>query len=236
MEANTKKSMHPLAAIAAISLTLFSLAGIGAITGLIPTSHGTQALQARTADEAAIPAAAAQPAKAATVVSIKTSVGEPAARKVAVRRVKPVEPAARPIDEPVLIAQAPQPLPQYPPAAAPVRPLCYDCGVIDSVREIEKKGEASGAGAAVGGVAGGILGRQAGNGRGRDVMTVLGAIGGAVAGHAIEKNTKKVKSYEIDIRFEDGSSRLITQDQPPVWRSGDKVKLVNGVITANNNY
>ena len=67
-------------------------------------------------------------------------------------------------------------------------------------------------------------------------MTVLGAIGGAVAGHAIEKNTKKVKSYEIDIRFEDGSSRLITQDQPPVWRSGDKVKLVNGVITANNNY
>lgn len=236
MEANTKKSMHPLAALAAVSLTLFSLAGIGAMTGLIPTSHGTQAPQARTADELVIPAAAAQPAKAAPGVSIKTSVAEPAARKVAVKRVKPAEHAARPADEPVLIAQAQQPRMQYPPAAQPAKTSCYDCGVIEAVREVEKKGEASGAGAAVGGVAGGILGRQAGNGRGRDVMTVLGAIGGALAGHAIEKNTKTVKSYEIDIRFADGSSRLVTQDQPPVWHSGDKVKLVNGVITADNSY
>ena len=45
---------------------------------------------------------------------------------------------------------------------------------------------------------------------------------------------KKVKSYEIAIRFEDGSSRLITQDNPPAWRSGDRIKLVNGAITANN--
>jgi outer membrane lipoprotein SlyB len=67
-------------------------------------------------------------------------------------------------------------------------------------------------------------------------MTVLGAIGGAVAGHQIEKSVKKVKSYEIAIRFDDGSSQLITQGNPPAWRSGDKVKLVNGIITANNNY
>ena len=31
--------MHPLTAIAAVSVTLFSLAGIGAITGLMPTGH-----------------------------------------------------------------------------------------------------------------------------------------------------------------------------------------------------
>jgi outer membrane lipoprotein SlyB len=67
-------------------------------------------------------------------------------------------------------------------------------------------------------------------------MTVLGAIGGAVAGNAIEKNVKKVKSYEIAIRFEDGTSRLVTQDNPPPWRSGDKVRFVNGVIVASNNY
>ena len=65
-------------------------------------------------------------------------------------------------------------------------------------------------------------------------MTLLGAIGGAVAGHQIEKNVKKVKSYEIAIRFDDGTNQLITQNNPPAWRSGDKVKLVNGVITASN--
>ena len=113
-----------------------------------------------------------------------------------------------------------------------MKPLCYDCGVIESVREIEKKGEGSGLGAVAGGVAGGLLGHETGGGRGKDVMTVLGAIGGAVAGHQIEKNVKKVNSYEIAIRFEDGTSRLITQDNPPAWRSGDKVRLVNGVITA----
>ncbi|MGP1685238.1 MAG: glycine zipper 2TM domain-containing protein, partial [Giesbergeria sp.] len=120
------------------------------------------------------------------------------------------------------------------PAIEPARPICHDCGVIESVREVEKKGEGSGLGAAVGGVAGGLLGRQTGNGRGRDVMTVLGAIGGAFAGNAVEKNVKNVKNYEIAIRFDDGTSRLITQDNPTAWRSGDRIKLVNGVITASN--
>jgi outer membrane lipoprotein SlyB len=112
--------------------------------------------------------------------------------------------------------------------------MCHECGVIESVREVEKKGDGSGLGAVAGGVTGGLLGRQTGNGRGRDVMTVLGAVGGAFAGNVIEKNVKKVKSYELEIRFEDGSSRLITQDNPPAWRSGDRVRLVDGRITANN--
>jgi outer membrane lipoprotein SlyB len=106
--------------------------------------------------------------------------------------------------------------------------------VIEVVREVEKPGQTTGSGAAIGGIAGGVLGNQAGRGHGRDVMTILGAIGGAIAGHEIEKNTKKVKSYEIGIRFDDGSTRLITQDTPPAWRSGDRVRLVNGVITAYN--
>jgi len=108
--------------------------------------------------------------------------------------------------------------------------------VIQSVREIEKKGEGSGLGAVAGGVAGGLLGRQTGGGRGRDVMTVLGAIGGAVAGHAVEKNVKKVKKLRDRHPLRRRTSQLITQDNPPAWRSGDKVRLVNGVISANNSY
>jgi outer membrane lipoprotein SlyB len=238
---NTKR-MHPLTAIAAVSVTLFSLAGIGAITGLIPTSHSQPAqIQSTASTEPVKSAAATQPSETATTTTV--SVPKPA-HKVAARRAKPVEQAARPAEEPVRTVrdEAPvrvaqnDPSPRYEPAprAEPAKQVCYDCGVIESVREIEKKGEGSGLGAAVGGVAGGVLGHQTGGGRGRDVMTVLGAIGGAVAGHQIEKNVKKVKSYEIAIRFDDGSSQLITQDNPPAWRSGDKVKVVNGVIIASN--
>lgn len=243
MENTTNKSMHPLAAIAAVSVTLFSLAGIGAISGLIPTSYGqpAQIQVAKPAEEPAKLAVTAQPVATTTVTTTTVTGSRPASRavahKAAARQVKPVEQAAQPAEAPLRVAQN-EALPKYEPAprAEPVKPLCYDCGVIESVREIEKKGEATGAGAAIGGIAGGVLGRQTGGGRGRDVMTVLGAIGGAYAGHEIEKNAKKVKSYEIDIRFDDGSSRLIAQNNPPAWRSGDRVKLIDGVITANNSY
>ena len=246
METTTSKSMHPLTAIAAVSITLFSLAGIGAITGLIPTSHSTQLQQTKAVEDPAKLVAPAQPLATTTITTTTVSVPKPAAHKVVAKRAKPVEQAARSAEEPirpvrdeapVRIAQN-EPATRYEPAprAEPARLACYDCGVIDSVREIEKKGEGSGLGAVAGGVAGGLLGRQTGGGRGRDVMTVLGAIGGAFAGNAVEKNVKKVKSYEIDIRFDDGTHQLVTQDNPPAWRSGDKVKLVNGVISANNSY
>lgn len=247
METTTRKSMHPLTAIAAVSVTLFSLVGIGAITGLIPTGQSqiTEIAAVKPAEEPSKPALTAQPVETTTVTTTTVSEPKPAAHKAAARHAKPVEHAARPAEEPlkaaaadvpVTVAQTPPPPPPYPPAPSfePPKPFCYDCGVIQSVRVVEKNGEATGSGAAIGGIAGGILGNQTGRGHGRDVMTVLGAIGGAVAGHEIEKNTKKVKSYEIAIRFDDGSSRLITQDNPPVWRSGDRIRLIDGVITAGN--
>ena len=77
---------------------------------------------------------------------------------------------------------------------------------------------------------GGVIGHQVGRGRGKDVATVLGAIGGGLAGNQIEKNAKKTVEYQIIIRYEDGSKGLFTQATPPTWRSGDKVKVINGVI------
>ena len=246
MEITQEKSMHPLIAIAAVSVTLFSLVGIGAITGLIPTSHSqTAQVQAAAPVEApAKVAETAQIAEAAPAATAPVRAPKPVAHKVAAKHVKPVAHVAHPAEEPVrvakadlpsMVAQTPPPPPAQPaPYIEPVKPACHDCGVIESVREVEKPGQATGSGAAIGGIAGGILGNQTGRGHGRDVMTVLGAIGGAIAGHEIEKNTKKVKSYEIGIRFDDGSTQLITQDTPPAWRSGDRIRLVNGVITANN--
>jgi outer membrane lipoprotein SlyB len=245
MEITTARSIHPLTAIAAVSVTLFSLAGIGAMTGLIPTSHGqTPQVQVVKAEEPAIPSA----------VAPATATAQPAfAEKIAVHKSAPKSvrstQAAKPAEEPVKVVkyEAPvqmaqnDPSPKYDtaqrndpaPRTEPAKPACYDCGVIEAVREIEKPGNASGAGVVGGGLLGGLLGHQTGAGRGRDVMTVLGAVGGAVAGNVIEKQVKKAKSYEITIRFDDGSSQLIKQEAQPAWHSGDRVKLVNGVITSN---
>jgi outer membrane lipoprotein SlyB len=121
------------------------------------------------------------------------------------------------------------------PAAAPARAAarCSDCGVVESVREVEVKGQGSGLGAAGGAVVGGVLGNQVGGGRGKQLMTAVGAVGGAVAGNEVEKRVKSTKSYETTVRFDDGSSRAISEANAPSWRAGDKVRVVNGVIQSN---
>lgn len=112
--------------------------------------------------------------------------------------------------------------------------ICAECGVIESVRVINNAKEPSGIGLVGGAVVGGLLGHQVGGGRGQDVATVAGAVGGAVAGNAIEKNTGSTKSYEITVRFNDGSSRVFNETNPPSWQSGDHVKVIDGAIRSNN--
>ena len=119
------------------------------------------------------------------------------------------------------------------PAPARVAAACAECGVVESVREVDTKGEGSGIGAVGGAVVGGVIGHQIGDGRGQDIATVVGAVGGAVAGNEIEKRVKTTKSYEITVRFEDGSSRVIHEASAPSWRTGDRVKVINGVIQSN---
>ena len=84
MEANTKKGLHPLIAIAAVSVTLFSLVGIGAVTGLIPTSHSqsTQMQPATAIPEPAKPVAAAEPIETKTVAATTRTEAKPAHKTV----------------------------------------------------------------------------------------------------------------------------------------------------------
>jgi len=116
---------------------------------------------------------------------------------------------------------------------APTQAKCTECGVIESIREVTTKGDGSGLGVVGGAVVGGLLGNQVGGGSGKDIATVAGAVGGAVAGNQIEKSVKSTKSYDITVRFEDGSSRVFHEANPSVWRSGDRVKVTSGVIRSN---
>ena len=129
-----------------------------------------------------------------------------------------------------------QPYPaSYPVAQAgtPVKATCYSCGTIESIREVEKAGEGSGLGMAGGALGGAVLGKQFGNGRGRDALAILGAIGGGFAGHQAEKSYRTVKSYEVMVRMEDGSLRSIPSATQPNWRAGDRVKVEGGSISLN---
>nr|WP_315238658.1 glycine zipper 2TM domain-containing protein [uncultured Albidiferax sp.] len=115
-------------------------------------------------------------------------------------------------------------------APQPVAAICSNCGVVESTREITTAAKGSGVGAVGGAVVGGVLGHQVGGGRGRDVATVLGALGGAFAGNHIEGQVKASHSYEIVVRLDDGSTRTLHQSEQPGWQAGDRVKVVNGAL------
>ena len=108
------------------------------------------------------------------------------------------------------------------------RPVCRNCGTISSITAIEKQGESSGAGAVIGGVVGGVAGHQVGGGRGKDVATVAGVLGGALIGNEIEKSKNKSLSYDIRVRMEDGSYRTLRYASQSGYRTGDRVRIDNG--------
>jgi outer membrane lipoprotein SlyB len=148
---------------------------------------------------------------------IPTSIGSPSEVELAAKKTAPSS-TAKAKTAPAQVA-----------SSAPVA-KCTSCGVIESVREVSEKGEGSGLGAAGGAVAGGLLGHQVGGGSGKQIATVVGAVGGAVAGNEVEKRMKATKSYDVTVRLDDGSSRVINENNPPSWRSGDRVRIVDGAI------
>ncbi|MGP1609613.1 MAG: glycine zipper 2TM domain-containing protein [Burkholderiales bacterium] len=169
---------HPVILAVAASLIIFSLLGIGAITGLIPSAYSK-------------------------------SVGEAQANQ--------------PVDEKALSGKAPA-------QKLAVRTSCGNCGVVDSVRAVQLEGGASGVGAVAGGLTGAVVGNQIGNGRGRDAMTLLGGVGGAFAGHSIEKSINRHTAYRVTVRMDDGSYRTISQSHAPAIPVGSKVRLSNGSL------
>jgi outer membrane lipoprotein SlyB len=99
----------------------------------------------------------------------------------------------------------------------PTQPVasCTNCGVVEGVRAVQRKGQGSGVGMVAGGVIGGALGNQVGHGNGKAAMTVLGAIGGGFAGNEVEKRMHSETVYEVRVRLDDGSVRTLTERTAP---------------------
>jgi len=132
---------------------------------------------------------------------------------------KPVSKPAAPkvVQQPApAVAQAPvqQPRPTYTPVETQRAAICSTCGTVQAVQQVQEKGPSTGLGAVGGAVVGGLLGNQVGGGNGKKVMTVVGAAGGALAGHEIEKHVRSSTTYDVQVRMEDGSTRTFRRAEP----------------------
>lgn len=219
---NPSKRMHPLVAGAAISVMLVSLTGVAAMTGLIPSSHGSSTPAAQTLP-ASVPS---NTSTAATLTDVKTAMEKPYAQEKAAL----VERPAR--SEEANRAPAGQTYEQVPQAIAQAPAICRSCGRVESVRTIQHAAQPSGLGIAAGAVLGGVLGNQVGGGNGRTLATVAGAVGGGYAGNEVEKRSRTTISYQVRVRMEDGSIRTFPYAQQPGWNTGDRVRVVNGHLTS----
>jgi len=123
------------------------------------------------------------------------------------------------------------------PAAAASVAACAECGVIESIRAVERKGRGSGLGAVAGGVVGGILGNQLGGGSGRVAMTLAGTGAGAYAGHEIEQGMKRTVIYQVKVHMNDGTSRTFDERAQPALAVGQKVRVTNhGLVAAGKTH
>lgn len=201
-----KTSLHPLIVAAAIAVVLFCGVGAAAILGWIPSSMGGNS----------------------RVAPSQLTASDPPNQSA-----KPVAPALAASEAVHHKSTHVNSVPEHSASAAPAS--CVDCGVIEAVHEVDTRGQGSGVGAAGGAVLGGLLGNQVGGGRGRELATIAGAIGGAFAGNQIEGNVKTSHSYDIIVRMNGGANRTFHQAEQPDWRSGDHVKIVDGMIRSNAN-
>lgn len=207
METNKPSNrIHPLIAAAAIGVLLVSLTGVAAMTGLLPSSFGTNKATTSLSTPSSEDDSKTSPngTDAATLGSIPPSkAGSPARAHAATE------------------TQSHQ-----------VANVCHSCGRVESIQAVQQAAKPSGVGVVAGAVIGGVLGNQIGAGNGRALSTAAGAVGGGFAGNEIEKRTHTTTSYQVHVRMEDGHMRTFTQHNQNGWRVGDRVKVVNGVLTA----
>ena len=211
---SARRGLHPLVSAAAIAVIVMCSVGVAAVLGWLPTPSATPH-----PEDPALAQAGPEGANLATA--------QPGASG------QPQAPGARPP-----AAQA-QPQAQGRPAPAPAVPAaqaCRTCGVVETIRQVQvpvKDNSDHLVGTIAGGVAGGVVGNQFGGGSGKTALTVLGAVGCALAGREVERNIRQqqtVTHYELTVRLNDGSTRQFRSAQPFAFASGDHVRVENNQL------
>lgn len=208
--ASTRRDLHPLVTAAAIAVIAMCSVGVAAVMGWLPTPSATPRVE--------------EPALAQTgPKAVNPAPPQPGATA------QPQASAARP---PLVQTQV-QPRPTPISAAQASASACRGCGVVETIRQVQapvKDDSNHLVGTIAGSVAGGVVGNQFGGGGGKTALTVLGAVGGALAGREVERNIRQqqtVTHYELIVRMTDGSARQFRSAQPFAFASGDHVRVEN---------
>lgn len=98
-------------------------------------------------------------------------------------------------------------------------------GVIEQITEVQiQSNHHQGLGAIIGGLGGLGIGSLIGNGTGRDVAMVAGALGGALMGNNVQRrNNQPVPGQQIIVRLGNGVLVQIMQPANPNLRPGQRV-------------
>lgn len=217
------------------------------ILGVAVLGMGAVMISNQRAMMASSTVAAGAPGVAASASTTTASTTTPAAPAAASAKAtaaddlveKPVAAPAKPAPAPAKKMVKPEPKPAPAPSSAGVSPapapapavaVCAVCGAVESVTPIERssKPDGPGVGAVAGGVLGAVLGNQIGHGGGRTAATILGAVGGGFAGNAIEGKMRKETVYQVSVRMEDGSTRLVEVASAP--SVGSRVTVEGGTL------
>lgn len=204
---NSRSGLHPLVAAAAIAVIVMCAVGVAAVMGWLPSPSANP--------HADTPVAEAGPEDANLAPAPAQAQAQPSA---------PQAQQARPASAPR--ASAP----------APAKQACQSCGVVETIRQVQvpvKDNSDHLVGTIGGGVVGGVVGNQFGGGSGKTALTVLGAVGGALAGREVERNIRQqqtVTHYELTVRMSDGSARQFRSAQPFAFASGDHVRVENNQL------
>ena len=94
------------------------------------------------------------------------------------------------------------------------RARCPACGVVESMRKIERQGDGGGQYTA-------------------DVKIARSVTGGA-SGSAIAANATTGKGYEITVRFRDGSTTVLNEASPRTWPLGSRVMVIGRSSASSN--
>lgn len=102
-------------------------------------------------------------------------------------------------------------------------------GTVVSVRNVVIQNDKStGAGMVAGGALGGVAGNAIGDGSGRTIATVGGAILGGLLDNTVENRVNKTQGLEIEVRLDNGETRVIAQAADVPISAGQRVRVLSG--------
>ena len=101
-------------------------------------------------------------------------------------------------------------------------------GAVLSTKPVIIEGQRTDWGELSGVIIGGIAGSSVGEGKGQQIATTLGAIGGAVAASVVEEKATRVQGLELTVKMDSGKILSIVQEVDEInqFQKGQRVRIL----------